>query len=135
MANLTLTAKQQSVLLVLWPCLKASPRIDVQIGPEGIRLGATFDRTAPGMVFDKVRSDYDQITVAANLDVATVEVDFERLKAAAGLASAEEAVHVWESIKDVVSAAAAAAVTPASHRSRDNLRAGERWEIPEWVRE
>jgi hypothetical protein len=132
--NLTLNAKQQTVLLVLWPCLKAPPRIDVQIGPEGIRLGATFDRTAPGMVCGTVRSEHNQIAIAANLDVATVEVDFERLKAAAGLASAEEAMHVWESIKDVVSAAAAA-VTPASHRSRNNLRAGERWEVPGRVSE
>lgn len=133
MASLTLTAKQQAVLLVLWPCLKVPPRIDVQIGPEGIRLGATFDRTAPGMVFDKVRSDYDQIAVAANLDVATVEVDFERLEAAAGLGSIEEAVDVWESIKEVVRAAASA--TPVSCPSRDSSKAENSWDIPKWVGE
>jgi hypothetical protein len=118
-ANLTLNSKQQSVLLVLWPCLKAPPRIDGQIGPEGIKLGATFDRRAPGIVFETVRSDHDQITVAADLDAADVEVDFEKLKAAAGLASVEEAAEVWESIKEVVSAAASA--TPVSHWSRDKL--------------
>jgi hypothetical protein len=105
MADLTFTAKQQTALLVLWPCLKAPPRIDVPIGPEGIRFGATFDKTAPGTILETVRSDYDQIAIAINLDVATVEVDFEKLKAAADLGSVDEAVEVWESIKDVVSAA------------------------------
>ena len=125
--NCTLTAKQQSALLVLWPCLKAPPRIDIQIGPEGIRLGATFDSTAPGMVFETVRSEHDQITVAANLDVATVRVDFEKLKTAAGLASAEEAAEVWESIRHLVSSASAATV---AQRSENALEAGEK--IPPW---
>ena len=80
------------------------------------------------MVFETVRSDHDQITVAADLDVADVEVDFEKLKAAAGLASVEEAAEVWESIKEVVSAAAASA-TPVSHWSRDKLEL-QKWDVP-----
>ena len=121
----TLTSKQQSVLLVLWPCLKAPPRIDIQIGPEGIRLGATFDRTAPGMVFESVKLDPDQIAVAATLDVTAVEIDFETLKVAAGLESAEEAAEVWGSIKYVVSSASA--TTVARRYARD---AGEK--VPPW---
>lgn len=129
--NLTLTAKQQSVLLNLWPCLKSPPHIDIQIGPAGIRLGATFDTTAHGMVFETVRSDNNQVSIAANLDVTAVEVDFERLKAAAGLNSVEEAAEIWESIKHVVDSAAAA--TPVSHRSSDVLKVEDRWwELPKW---
>jgi len=123
----TLTPKQQSVLLALWPCLKSPPRIDVQIGPEGVRLAATFDRTTPGIVFENVRSKRDEIAVAANLDVATVEVDFEKLKVAAGLESAEEAAEVWESIKHMVSFASAATCTVAQRYARD---AGEK--VPPW---
>lgn len=123
----TLTSKQQSVLLALWPCLKSPPRIDVRIGPEGVRLAATFDRTPPGIVFENVRSKRDEIAVAANLDVATVEADFGKLKVAAGLESAEEAAEVWESIKHVVSVASAATCTAAQRCARD---AGEK--VPPW---
>jgi hypothetical protein len=125
MADLTFTAKQQTALLVLWPCLKAPPRIDVPIGPEGIRFGATFDKTAPGTICETVRSDYDQIAIATNLDVATVEVDFEKLKAAADLGSVDEAVEVWENIKAVVSAAASAAATTIANGSRNALEPEE----------
>ena len=122
--NLILNAKQQSVWLVLWPCLKSPPHIDVQIGPEGIRLGATFDKAAPGMIFETVRSDNDQVSIAANLDVAAVEVDFERLKAAAGLDSVEEAAGIWKSIEDLVKSAASAKF--ASHQSGDVLNVEDR---------
>lgn len=90
-------------------------------------MGATFDRTAPGMVFEAVRPDRDQITIAANLDVATVEVEFEKLKIASGLESTEEAAEIWESIKRVCSVASAATCTVAQRYARD---AGEK--VPLW---
>lgn len=79
------------------------------------------------MAFETVRSEHDQITVATNIDVTTVGVDFEKLKAVAGLASAEEAAEIWESIKHVVSSASAATV---AQRSEIALEAPEK--IPPW---
>jgi hypothetical protein len=52
-----------------------------------------------------VETSPEEITVAANIDPTTVEVNFEQLVSLAGLDSNEEALHIWDSIKQEVRSA------------------------------
>jgi hypothetical protein len=65
-------------------------------------FAAAFDKTAAGVRFGNVESSDDRIIVPADFDLATVEVDLERLTAATGLSGVEETEKVWESIVQLV---------------------------------
>jgi hypothetical protein len=93
--NIILTEKQERVRQCFWACLKTPPQIDVEIRPGGgIRATATFDKTVAGVKFEDIESNPKQIRVAAEFDLTTVEVDFERLAATTGLESAREAEEI-----------------------------------------
>lgn len=69
------------------------------------------------------------MTIAANLDVATVEVDFAKLKIAAGLGSPEEAAEIWESIKHVASSASVTTCTVTQRYARDVSEKAPPWDL------
>jgi hypothetical protein len=101
----SLADKQERVRQVLRHCLKDPPRVEVTVGPGVLRVAARFRTTSVGVHFDNVESSPEEIAVAANLDPATVEVNFEQLVSLAGLDSIEEAFRIWDSIKQEVSSA------------------------------
>lgn len=107
-ADIPLSAEQEKVRQALWACTNASPRIGLIIGSSGLHVAASFDKAAPGIVFQAVESGPNQIRVAGKLDPATVEVNYESLRQAARLHSREEAEQVWESIKELIRSAQAA---------------------------
>jgi hypothetical protein len=73
----SLADKQEKVRRVLWSCLKDPPRVEVTVGPGVFKVAAKFTTASVGVRFEKVESSPEEITVAANLDPATVEVNFE----------------------------------------------------------
>jgi hypothetical protein len=96
-----LTEKQEKVRMCLWPCLKTPLRLETKIHLGEISLAVIFDRTT-GIFYEDIKVSHDGIRFAAKLDPAVAEVDFEGLKTATGLGSAEEAAEVWESITNMV---------------------------------
>lgn len=100
-----LAEKQEKVRRVLWHCLKSPPQVEVKVGPGELRVAAKFNLGNVGVHFEDVKSKAGQIVVAAQLDPLTVEVNFEQLSALAGLEGVEEAIHIWEAIKEQVGTA------------------------------
>jgi hypothetical protein len=95
----SLADKQERVRQVLWHCLRDPPRVETTVGPGLLRVAAKFTTTSIGVKFDNVETSPEEITVAANIDPTTVEVNFEQLVSLAGLDSNEEALHIWNSSK------------------------------------
>jgi hypothetical protein len=102
---MSLADKQERVRQVLWHCLRDPPRVEITVGPGLLRVAAKFTTTSIGVNFDNVETSPEEITVAANIDPTTVEVNFEQLVSLAGLDSNEEALHIWNSIKQEVRSA------------------------------
>lgn len=97
-----LAEKQERVRRVLWHCLKSPPQVEVKVGPGELRVAAKFNLGDVGVLFEDVKMEDGQIVIAAQLDPSTVEVNFEQLSALAGLDNTEEAIHIWEAIKEQV---------------------------------
>jgi hypothetical protein len=75
----------------------------LELRPGGkCRFAATFDKTAAGVKFGNVESSSDQIVVPAEIDLAAVDIDFERLANSADSEGAAEAEEFWESIRRLV---------------------------------
>lgn len=101
-------------------CLKSPPRFDLKIQPgRQCTFAATFDKTAAGVRFGNVESSDDRIIVPADFDLATVEVDLERLTAATGLSGVEETEKVWASVVQLVQN-----TVPGQHASVRGAREG-----------
>jgi hypothetical protein len=84
-SDLTLNEKQIRLRQCLVACIRPPPRFALEIRPGGkCTFAATFDRTAAGVRFGDVETSSDQIIVPAEIGLAAVEVDFERLTGAAG---------------------------------------------------
>lgn len=110
----TLTEKQDKVRKVLWHCVKDPPQVENRIGPGELRFAAKFSIGSAGVKFEDVKTGPHEIVVVAHLDPQTAEVNMEQLTALAGLDSVDEAVSIWESIKELV------ASTPSPPESEDD---------------
>jgi hypothetical protein len=118
-SDLTLNEKQIRLRQCLVACIRPPPRFALEIRLGGkCTFAATFDRTAAGVRFGDVETSSDQIIVPAEIDLAAVEVDFERLTGAAGFQNIEETQEVWKSIKRLMQPALSSAVV---HEPIENI--------------
>jgi hypothetical protein len=100
--TLILTEKQKRVLQFLCARTTTSPQMEIEMGPGGIGIAMNFNKRACGMDWYIMKYGVEQIRVAGKLDPTTIEVDFEKLKQSAGLASVEQAQLIWESIIELM---------------------------------